>query len=367
MTPRVSVVGRIVQLPIFSQFRWRALLLGGLASILALLAFFPERYLATTSFTPSDRDSLGLGGTLGQLGAINSLFGNQAAVEVALRVGNSDAVRDEVIKNTRLKNRLTADGRQALQRYLTRKVEVRSLRGGIIVIEMQDRDAAWVREIVTAYQAAVQQELGEVSRRQTAYKRKVLEQLVQSSSDKLAEAQAAYDDFRLRNRYAEPREAIGAFGGRVPQLEAAIRAREVAIAKARELYTENNLTLRQMLAETDALRRQLAEAKSTNPTGDQGVGELVANSSRLYGLERELDVAKSLYNGYLRYLRGTAVEDLTADANLRVLELPHIETQRQIWLPPLALAIAVFLLWMAIEAYRLRPPPGGGVKKHDDD
>lgn len=367
MTPRVSVVGRLGQLPLFSRFRWRALIFGGLAAILGLLAYFPERYLATTSFTPSDRDSLGLSGTLGQLGAINSLFGNQAAVEVALRVGNSDAVRDEVIKKTRLKSRLTADSRQTLQRYLKRKVQVRSLRGGIILIEMQDRDAAWVREIVTAYQAAVQEELAQISRRQTDYKRKVLEQLVQSASDKLTEAQTAYDEFRLRNRYAEPRDSISAFGGRIPQLEGAIRAREVAIAKARELYTENNLTLRQMLAETDALRRQLAEAKSTSPTGDQGVGELVANSSRLYGLERELDVAKSLYNSYLRYLRGTAVEDLTADANLRVLELPHIDTERQIWLPPLALAIAIFLLWVAIEAYRLRPPPGAGVKKRDDD
>ena len=30
-------------------------------------------------------------------------------------------------------------------------------------------------------------------------------------------------------------------------------------------------------------------------------------------------------------------------------------------LPAMALAIAIFLLWMAIEAYRLRPPPGAGA------
>ena len=32
------------------------------------------------------------------------------------------------------------------------------------------------------------------------------------------------------------------------------------------------------------------------------------------------------------------------------------------WLPALALFIAIFLLWVAIEAYRLRPPPGGAAK-----
>lgn len=362
MKPRMSMVGLVAHLRVFSRFRWRALLLGGAAAIFALLAFFPERHLATSSFTPTDRDALGLSGTLGQLGAINSVFGNQAAVEVALRVGSSVAVRDDVIAKTRLKDRLKSDGRVALHRYLDDNVDVRSLRGGIIVIEMQDRDAEWAREIVSAYQAAVQEELGQISRRQTAYKREVLVQLVQSASEQLGKAQAVYDDFRLRNRYAEPRAAISAISDRIPQLEATIRAKEVQLAAAREVFTDDNLTVRQMMAEITALRSQLAAANSTTLTQNQGVGELVQNSSRLFKLERDLEVAKSLYDSYVRYLRGTAVEDLTSDANLRVLEPPHVDTRRQVWLPALALAIAIFLLWVAIEAYRQRPPPGEALK-----
>ena len=80
MTPRMSIVGQIAHLRLFTQLRWRAVLFSGLTLVFALLAFFPERYLATSSFTPSDRDSMGLSGTLGQLGALNSVFGNQAAV-----------------------------------------------------------------------------------------------------------------------------------------------------------------------------------------------------------------------------------------------------------------------------------------------
>ena len=113
-----------------------------------------------------------------------------------------------------------------------------------------------------------------------------------------------------------------------------------------------------MVAELSALRTQLVEAKSIAPDEEQGVGELVQNSSKLYRLERDLETAKALYNNYLRYLRGTSVEDLTADANLRVLETPHVETKRQVWLPALALSIAILLLWVAIEAFRLRRPAG---------
>jgi hypothetical protein len=359
MTPRHSLVGKVTNLRFLQKFHWRALLLGGAATVCLALAFFPERHLASSSFTPSDRDALGLSGTLGQLGAINSVFGNQAAVEVALRIGNSEAVADEVIANTRLKDRLASEGRVSLQRYLNDKVEVRSLRGGIIVIEMQDRNAALAEELVAAYQDAISNQLGEVSRRQTAYKRNVLLQLVRNASDELQVAQAAYDSFRLGNRYSEPRAAIAAIGSRIEMLEETIRARQIQLATARQAFTDNNLTVRQLTAEIAALQQQLTAARATSPDQAQGLGELVQNSTQLYRLERDLEVAKSLYDGYTRYLSGTAVEDLAADANLRLLEAPHVSSERQIWLPALALAIAIFLLWLAIEAYRLRPPPGG--------
>jgi uncharacterized coiled-coil protein SlyX len=352
---------------LLTQFRWRALILGGLTALFGLLAYFPERYSAASSFTPTDRESIGLGGTLGQLGALSSVFGNQAAVEVALRVGNSVAVRDAVILKTRLKGELNSKGRVALQRYLSDKVTVRSLRGGIILIEMQDRDAAKAEEIVSAYQSSLQDELGKVSRRQTAYKREVLLQLVRESSAQLTKAQSAYDEFRLKNHYPEPRSSMTAIGERIPALESAIRAKEIQLSTARQVFTDSNLTVSQMQAELNALQRQLAAAKSTTPSQDQGVGVLVQNSSTLYRLERELEIAKSLYNGYVRYLRGTAVEDMTSDANLRLLEPPYVDTKRQIWLPALALAIAFFLLWMAIEVYRLRPPVGDPLRKLTDD
>lgn len=356
-------MGGLAQWRFLSKFRWRALLFGSVIVLFALLAYFPERYLATSSFTPSDRDALGLSGTLGQLGAVNSVFGAQAQVEVALRVGKSDAVRDAVIEDSELKQRLPKEGRIALQRYLSEKVDVRSLRGGIIVVEMQDRNPEFANKIVTAYQTAIQDELGRVSLRQTEYKRDVLQQLVDDASEELDRAQRAYDSFRLSNRYAEPEAAISAFGGRIPELETAIRTKRIQIATSLQLYTPNNLTVRQYQAELDALRVQLAEARSTAPNGGQSVGDLIQNSSELYSLERDLDVAKSLYNGYVRYLRGTAVEDLTADANLRLLEPPHVDTERQVWFPAVAFCVAVLLLWLAVEAYRLRPPPGAVARK----
>lgn len=366
MTPRRSMVGSLANLEFLARLRWRALIFGGGVLLAALLALFPERYLATSSFTPTDREALGLAGTLGQLGASGSVFGNQAAVEIALRIGNSDAVRDMVIKRAELAEQMPGETRINLQRYLRKKVDVRSLRGGIIIIEMLDTDQDRASEIVSAYQIAIQEELARVARRQTSYKRDVLKRLVKEASDELAVAEVAYDTFRLENRYTDPRGRITAIGDRITQLETVIRAKEIDLAKARELFSDSNLTVKQLLAELSALRRQLDEAKSVAPQQPQGVGELVENSTKLYQLERDLEIAKSLYNSYLRFLRGTSVEDLTADANLRVLETPHVDTRRQYWLPAVALSLAILLLWLAIEAYRIRPMRGQRVASEQE-
>ena len=204
MTPaRTSIVGTITALGLLQTFARRALIFGVLLLICVVLALFPERYRAAVTLTPTDPQSLGLSGTLGQLGAINSAFGNQAAIEVALRVGESVHVRNQVIAQLKLEDRLDMDQVHA-NRWLERKVDVRTLRGGIIQIDMQDRDFVLAHDIVAAWAGATRDRLAEISREQTAYKRQILVKLVSDTSDDLAKAQAAYDTFRLKNRSADP-------------------------------------------------------------------------------------------------------------------------------------------------------------------
>lgn len=82
-------------------------------------------------------------------------------------------------------------------------------------------------------------------------------------------------------------------------------------------------------------------------------------------LLRDVQIAQSLYDNYMKFLEGTSVEDMTSTASVRVLEPPYIDTARQVNWTFLALALALSLLWAAIEFYRLRPAVGERVIVRD--
>lgn len=362
-----SFVGTMSSMSWLSRFRNRALVFGLPIAAFAVLSVYPERYEASATLTPADPSSMGLGGTLGQLGATSSVFGNQAAVEVALRVANSVYVRDIAIQNGHLDKLLGASSID-LHRKLEGKVDIRSLRGAIILIDVKDTNPERAKAIVTAYTDALRQRLGEIARMQTAYKRDILEKLVSDAGKNYADAQDNYNSFRLKNRDPAPSGQLDLVNQRIVMLQSAIEAKNIALKTARQLYTDNNIQIRQIKAEIDALQNQLGQARTLDPNSAQSnVGSVVANSRKLFALERTLNLQRSLYDSYQRFLEGTAVENLASTANVRVLEPPYVETTRQYWLPALMAAIALALLWGAIEFYRMRPPVGAPIKREDDN
>ncbi|MBT0668676.1 hypothetical protein HT136_09885 [Novosphingobium profundi] len=348
-----------------SRFRNRALVFGLPILAFAVLAVFPQRYLAVATMTPSDPSSMGLSATLGQLGASNSVFGNQAAIEIAMRVANGVYVRDLAIKTGHLDKALGKSSLE-LERELEHRVDIRSLRGGIIMISTKDRDPKLAKTVVSSYTVALRSRLGQIAREQSAYKRKVLEQLVDEASKNYAKAQANYDTYRRTYRTPNPQGAPDSVNTRLLQLQGAIDAQKIALSTARQFYTDDNIQIRQLKAEMASLQEQLNQARSLAPNIKQdNVGSVIENTTRLFDLERKLGLQRSLYDSYQRFLEGTLVENIASDANLRILEPPYIETDRQYWMPGLAALAALILLWGAIEFYRLRPPVGARLERED--
>src|SRR5688572_16356185 len=135
MRPPKTITGTLVRIRGLDRPAYRRTIFAVLIAICVLLGFFPERHRAAVTLTPSDPTTLGLSGTLGQLGAINSVFGNQAAVEVALKVARSIYVRETAAQQLKLMERLDFDSPIQMHRWLNDEVHVRTLRGGMIQFE----------------------------------------------------------------------------------------------------------------------------------------------------------------------------------------------------------------------------------------
>lgn len=362
MTPPPSIIDNLSANRILGRPWLRRVILGVLTIILILMTLFPREYRAAVSLTPSDPSALGLGGALGQLGALTNVFGSQAAVEISLKVARSVEVRQTVINRLGLvKNGLLKDD-IAAQRWIDKEVDIRSLRGGILQISTKMDDPALAQRLVAAVAEATRDRLAQISQTQTAYKRHVLEQLVTQASDRYTRAQTAYDNFRRTTRYSDPGTSIEAIGQRIPDIQAAIKAREVDLRAAQQFGTSQSFAVQQIQAEIAALRTQLRQAESLDASNPNSVNRVVVQSTQVEKLARELNIARSLYLNYQRFLEGTSVEDLTSGANVRILEPAFIDPDRQFRTLPLALLAIVLIGWATIELYQMRPPVGANPR-----
>ena len=353
-----TVTGSLATMPGLVGPLTRRLLFVILIAVCLFLGFFPERYRAAVTLTPSDPTTLGFNPTQVQLGALNSVFGNQAAIEIALKVAASVQVRDRVAQQLKLQDKLGLHSRAQVHRWLQRNVDIRALRGGIIQVQVLLSDAGFAKQIVAAYEDAAREQLAVVSREQTRYKHEVLVTLVAEASDRLARAQGAFDTLRLTTRTPDPTIEAGVAADRVNGLRQSIKTKELELAASRQFYSDENLNIRKIIAEIAAMRGQLAQAMTTSPEQAQGVGRAVYSSTQFRKLQRELTISQTLYDTYARLLEGTAIDEMTSTANIRVLEPPFVDTARQVNYSALALALALFLLWLAIEFYQLRPSVG---------
>jgi len=359
MTPRHSVVGSLSHSKWFGNDRYRRIGLVLAVLIFGLLALFPERERAVVSLAPTDPGALGLSDTLGQLSAGTNVFGSQAALDLTVKIGRSVYVREAVSRKLGLEKRLGKD-RLHVMRWLDSHVKIRTQRGGIIQVEMSDGDGDFALRVVNAYTEEMRARLGIISREQVAYKRRILEQLLASSYDRFERARVAFDNFRRSTEYADPEGAIEQVAGRIPGLEQEILAKQRQLDTFRAFATDDNTQVRNVRAEIATLKAQLREAQSQRD--EQGsLGQVITESNKAAVIRKEFNFARDLYYNYKRFYEGTVVTDLTSNANMRILEPPFLDPARQFNLIPLAIAIVLALLGLAVEFYRIRPPVG------DDD
>lgn len=334
------------------------------ALLLAVLSLWPEHYKAEAQLLPQDSGgglsaALATQGGQGGLLSLGALLGNRQPVEADLTISRSHAVLDLIIDKLRLIGRPGYGNRRQAEAHLRRKLGIVAIRGSIIQITTQDRDPELARALAAATAAAIQDRLTAISLVEAAQKKGVATSRLKEATVTLARAQEALTQFRTAHNLPAPTQQLGSAVGLLASLEARVQAKQVELATRRQFATDNSIEVQQAQAELGALRSQLAAAKA--PNSDLGAPNLASMSlmdTEYFNLYRDERAAELLYEVYKRYIEEVAVDELSANENLVLVEPAYVYPERQFNIWAVGALSIVILIWLMSEYYLISPPVG---------
>lgn len=327
---------------------------------LATLCFFPRPYVARAQVVPQDSSSVGLGSVLGAFGGgqLQSfaalLGGGHDSIDMYLAISRSTEVTDAVIRQLGL---VGSEGYASLAEAevaLSRKVDVHSLTGGIIEVTVRGHNAQGALALSHAYVRAISDRLVALGQDRVDLKRKVVTGRFKDASDRVAKTETALNTFQRKNGLAAPEQQLGAQLALRTGLQAQLQAKQVELQTLGRFQSAQNPQLQAVQSQIASLRAQIAQTASP---GSSGAGPNVAGLSALSGeylnLYRDYRFAQALYQVYAQASEQVAVDQLAADtaSDVQVIEAPHLDPDRKLNIPAVALLVLVALIALFTELY----------------
>jgi hypothetical protein len=132
--------------------------------LLALLSFVPQPYAARAKIVPQDSNSIGIGSIMnalgGQLQGFAALLGGaKQPIDLYLVVARSTEVTTSVIRTLKLDAPDHYGSYRKAQVKLANKVDIHTLPGGVIEVEVRMHDAEQAKALAGAYVNAITQRL----------------------------------------------------------------------------------------------------------------------------------------------------------------------------------------------------------------
>lgn len=341
---------------IIASPRHRRRLYAGLAIALALLCVFPQPYVARTKVLPQDPASLGLGlggGFGGGLQGFAALLGGgKQPIDMYLAIARSTEVADAVIADLKLKQ--DYGNQRKARAALTQKVDIHSLTGGMIEVEVRLHDPSRAQELTAAYADAISRRIVRLGQERTARKRGIIEQRFAEASGRVAEAETALSAFRRRNNLAAPEAQLGTEISLRAGLQASLQAKRVELQTLSGFLGPENPRLTAVQAEIASLQRQIAQAGTPgrNPAGPN-VAALSEVSGEYLDLYRDYRFAQALYEVYARTSEEVAVEALAGEtaSDVQVIEAARLDPDRKFNLAAVAALVMALLAALFTEVY----------------
>ena len=345
-----------------------------LASLLAVLCLFPRHYTARVKVVLDDPDSGGLVSLIGAFGGraqnFASLFSG-STTDVALQLASSQSITDRVITTMKL----AGPGRRyptfrMAQLGLNSHVDVHSLTGGMIEIEVKSTDGPWALAVTNGYLDAISDRIATYGREQVVRKRGIIESRFAGAGQSVTRAEVALNDFRLRNRLADPQAQLGSQLALRTGQEAQLQAKLIELDTLRQVAGPGAISIRTLETQIAGLRGQIASASQPSMTPSGPTLGAISNVSLEYArLFRTYLFSQAIYEVYARSMEEVSVQEIVAlgSGQLAIVDPPHIEPKRQFNTNAFALLALLLLIVFFTEIYiPITTTPGARNVEQDD-
>lgn len=325
----------------------------------AALSIFPRPYVARVKVMPEDGNGGALGAIIGTLGGglqnLASTLGRAGNIETLMAVGTSHDVRQIVISNLKLAQRLGHGDASRAEVVLMHKVDVHSLPGGLLAIEVHDHDRQFALQLASAYSDAFRARLSSLDHEQTELKRKFISVKVDEAWQRLRQAEDALITFQTANKLTSPQVQLGAAVAMKTSLQAQLQAKLVELQSAQQFATNDNMRVRAIRADIAALQTQITQtdrqSQGASLAGSPNLPRLTGKEPEYINLYRNFKYYESLYEIYTSFLEETNVEELANHASVETVEPAYIDPQRHFNIAAVGTLLITLLLAFYTEYY----------------
>lgn len=307
----------------------------------ALLAFLlPKRYTATARLMPPDYtssistglamsavsgDSGGATGGAPLMGLASRLLGLNTSGELIVGVLRSQTLEDRVIQKFDLMSEYRAKYPEDARKKLESQTDIQSdMKTGIITIAVENHDPRKAAAMAQEQIDALNELLAQVNTSAAHRERVFIGERLQTIKEELDTATKEFSVFASQNAAMNIPDQIKAMVAAAADLQGQLIAAESQLKSMQQVYTDNNVNVRQMKALVAELRSQL------NKFGGKGVTPADGSklsSDELYPSIRQLPL---LGVRYLDLFRRSKIDEAAFELLSKEYEVAKVEEAREV-------------------------------------
>src|SRR6185437_7113037 len=318
------------------RFLCRAIGLG-LVAATAVAFLIPKKYTSTTQLMPPDQGSgSGLamlaslagkaaGPSLGALGG--ELLGVKTTGDLFAGVLQSRTVEDDLISKFDLRklygDKRWDDARKALSQNTGVSIDQKS---GIMSISVTDKSPQRAADMAQEYVAELNRIVTNLNTSSAHRERVFLEGRLSQVQQNLESAEKQFSQFASKNTAIDIQEQGKAMIEAGATLEGQLIAAQTELEGLRQIFTDNNIRVRETQARIDEIRRQIQKLGGNSAGSKNGNNASSASTGALYPTIRELPILGVTYTDLYRQMK---VQEAVFEALTQEYELAKVEEAKE--------------------------------------